>query len=89
MKGLQWTTLNERKAATTMFAKLDIGSIKLDFMEIESQFAAKVVEVKKGTYLLFYIFRFKLTDQFLDLNEKKKAGPISILDPKISQAMCM
>ena len=48
MKGLQWTTLPDRKVAGTIFAKLDIESVKIDFSEIEAQFAAKVIEVKKG-----------------------------------------
>jgi len=52
-----------------VFEKLDIESIKLDFSELEAQFAAKVVEAKK------------------DANDKKKQGPVSILDAKTSQAV--
>lgn len=51
MKGLQWTTLPERKVAGTIFAKLEIENVKVDFAEIEAQFAAKVIEVKKGVAL--------------------------------------
>jgi hypothetical protein len=63
MKGLQWTTLPERKVTGTIFAKLDIESIKIDFSEIEAQFAAKVVEIKKGIWshlsviLIYYVRR--------------------------------
>jgi hypothetical protein len=68
MKAYQWTTLPERKVAGTIFAKFDIEKVQIDLTEIEAQFAAKEVEIKKD-------------------EKTKKAGPVSILDPKTSQAM--
>ena len=49
MKGLQWTTLPDRKVAGTVFSNFDIEKINLDFVELENQFAARVIE-KKGKH---------------------------------------
>lgn len=51
MKGLQWVSLNDKKIAGTVFSKFTIDTskdINLDYKDIESQFAAKVVEKKES-----------------------------------------
>ncbi|GAM27596.1 hypothetical protein SAMD00019534_107720 [Acytostelium subglobosum LB1] len=51
MKGLQWTSLNDKKIAGTVFSKFTIDSskdINLDYKEIEDVFQAKVIEKKEA-----------------------------------------
>eukprot|EP01113_Clastostelium_recurvatum_P000474 TRINITY_DN1020_c0_g1_i1.p1 TRINITY_DN1020_c0_g1~~TRINITY_DN1020_c0_g1_i1.p1 ORF type:complete len:1287 (+),score=454.62 TRINITY_DN1020_c0_g1_i1:105-3965(+) len=71
MKGLQWTTVPERKVAGTVFAEFgDSAKIlgeAINFSDLENQFQAKVIEKKAGDAA------------------PKKAGPVQILDPKTAQ----
>ncbi|EFA83348.1 actin binding protein [Heterostelium album PN500] len=69
MKGLQWTSLNDKKIQGTVFSKFTVDSskdINLDYKEIEEAFQAKVIEKKESS-------------------APKKSGPVAIIDGKTSQ----
>ncbi len=58
MKGLNWTKIPPSKVSDTIFGNFgDLIDIDIDFTDIESQLAAKVIE-KKGTILSISVFIF-------------------------------
>eukprot|EP00026_Physarum_polycephalum_P007846 Phypoly_transcript_07915.p1 GENE.Phypoly_transcript_07915~~Phypoly_transcript_07915.p1 ORF type:complete len:486 (+),score=132.87 Phypoly_transcript_07915:33-1460(+) len=72
MKGLNWTKIPPSKVNATIFGEFgDLMDIDVDFTEIETQFAAKVIEKK---------------DPAAGAAEAKKAaGPVQLVDPKVGQ----
>ncbi|XP_049850953.1 formin-A-like [Schistocerca gregaria] len=72
VRNFQWTNLTEAKVANSFFATfpLELEGFEIDYDYLETQFALH--ETKKSVPVS-------------SSEEKKKEGPISLMDPKISQ----
>ncbi len=79
MRLLQWTKIPAKKVRETVWGTLEDEDIKFDYKEIESMFAAKVIEKGKGEG------GASEDGSKEDKDAKKKPGSVTIIEAKRAQ----